>query len=99
MNTPLSIEQRVEILEASLSRTRRLAISLAILLLMFASAAFVRQEDEIRTSKLVLMESEQVEGIALVAGPESSLILQTPAGGEIMRLGGDPLRIIGEDPR
>lgn len=99
MNTQLSIEQRFEILDASLSRTRRLALSLVILLMMFASAAFIRQEDEIRTSKLVLMESEQVEGITLVAGPESSLILQTPAGEEIMRLGGDPLRIIGVGPR
>jgi len=99
VNTQLSIEQRVEILEASLSRTRRLALSLAILLILFASAAFIKQEDEIRTSKLVLMETEQVEGIALVAGPESSLILQTPAGGEIMRLGGDPLRIIRDGPR
>ena len=97
MTTQHSLETRVEALEAALLRTRRFALFLAAVLVFLVSAAFGGQEDEIRTSKLILMEGGVVPGISLVSGPGSSLVLQKPDGTEILRLGGSPLRRIGED--
>jgi hypothetical protein len=91
-----SLEKRVELLESSLRRTRRLALGLTVLLTVFISAAFVMDDDEVRTRKLVLMESEYLQGVTLVAGPHSSLVIQAPTGTEIMRLGGDAARPVGD---
>ena len=97
MDTQPSLEVRVESLEASLNRTRRFALFLAVLLVLFVSAAFGGEKDEIRTSKLILMKAESSGGVSLVAGEDSSLIIQAPDGSEVLRLGGSPLRRVGEE--
>ena len=97
MDTQPSLEMRVESLEASLNRTRRFALFLALCLVIFVSAAFGGEKDELRTSKLILMETEFSPGVSLVAGPGQSLVIQTPDGSEILRLGGNPMRLVGED--
>ena len=97
MDTQPSIEMRIESLETSLNRTRRFSLFLALLLVLFVTSAFGGRKDELRTSKLILMETEFSPGVILVAGPHSSLVIQTPGGSEILRLGGDPVRLVGEE--
>jgi hypothetical protein len=97
MDASSSLEERVETLEAAVLRARRVALSLGALVVVLLAAAFVRQDEEVRTSKLVLLGEESAPGVSLIAGPQASLVILGPEGREIMRLGGDPVRLIGEE--
>jgi hypothetical protein len=96
MDSQASVKRRIEQLEASLRRMRRVIAALVLVLAVGAATAFVAAEDEVKTPKLTLMNGS-VAGVSLVAGSESSLVIQDPTGAEIMRIGGHPLRLIGED--
>jgi hypothetical protein len=91
-----SLDQRVASLEGSLRRTRVLALALGAAWLWLALAGFARQtQEEVVTQRLVLTDAADSAVVVLVAGPESSLVVQTPAGTEVVRLGGPAARRIG----
>ena len=96
MDSQASFERRIEQLEASLRQMRRVVATLFLVLAVGAAMAFVAAEDEVRTPKLTLMNG-LTAGVSMVAGPESSLIIQNAIGTEIMRICGHPARLIGED--
>jgi len=52
-------------------------------------------QELLRTQGLVLTNELDVEMIVLRAGTDGSLVVQTPDGGEIVRLGGPAARRIG----
>jgi len=74
----------------------RVVALLVVMLAAVVVTGFVRAEDEVRTPKLTLLNGA-LDGVSLVAGPESSLIIQNSTGGEVMRLGGHPGRRVGEE--
>ena len=99
MQPQTRIEERVRRLERALSRSRLLALALGLSALLLLSTGWSPwpQEaptGEIRTQRLVLTNELDVEGVVLVAGPQSSLVIRTPGGEEILRLGGSPARPI-----
>jgi hypothetical protein len=66
---------------------------LGLTVVLIAGAAQVPgARDEMTTNRLLLFDGS--DSIALIAGPESSLILETPSGVEVLQLGGPPLRRI-----
>jgi hypothetical protein len=88
-------ETRIQTLETSLRRTRRAAILLGLGVTVLAGAALVPQAaDEVRTGRLVLTSDLGTPAVVIVAGPPGSLIIQTPSGEEVLRLGGPPGRRI-----
>jgi hypothetical protein len=90
------LETRIGSLETSLRRTRILAVALALSFVFAGLTAFAPQsQEEVSTQRLVLTDSAGLAAIALVAGPQSSLIIQSPVGDEVMRIGGSPARRIG----
>jgi len=90
------LEARVASLETSLRRTRRVTITLALSLLLAVVSAFTPQaQEELSTQRLVLTDAQDAPVLALTAGPESSLVLRSPTGEELLRLGGSPARRIG----
>jgi len=97
MNAHPSLDTRVRMLESSLRQTRRLAWGLALILIVVASAAFVADDDEIRTKKLALLQTNGQPGVVLISGSQGNLIIQTPDGQEVMTLGGNPMRPVRED--
>jgi hypothetical protein len=100
-----SLETRIASLERANRRTRLLASALAAGLLLVATAAFtprarallesVQAQEEVATQRLVLQDAAGEPAIVLLAGPESSLVVVTPDGSEVVRLGGPPARPIG----
>ena len=86
---PMStLEVRVEALESSLRRARRLALVLGAALAGITATAMVPQApDQVTTRRLILTDPSS-PGVVLLAGPESSLLIQTPSGQEVLRLGG-----------
>ena len=97
MSTLQALEARVQALEFSLRNTRRIALGLSLLLVTFLSAAFVVPREEIQTEKLILMKSDYLPGVALVAGPMESLVIQGPDGEVLMTLGKPAMRLIGDE--
>jgi hypothetical protein len=96
MSSTRSLDARVASLESALRRTRLLAFCLASAWLWLAVAGFARQaQEQVVTQRLVLTDSADSAVVVLVAGPESSLVVQTPAGAEVIRLGGPAMRRIG----
>jgi hypothetical protein len=90
------LESRIHSLEQSRDRNRRAAWALALLLAVLSAAALVPQtQEELRTQRLVLMRpgtSTADSSTVLVAGPESSLVIQRTDGTEIARIGGPAVR-------
>ena len=95
MDSMTQLEARVRTLETSLGRSRLLAFMLGLAVVLITGAAQVPEEQEaVTTERLVLISGPDSSSVVLVAGPESSLVIQTPAGEEVLRLGGRPLREI-----
>jgi hypothetical protein len=95
LDTLLRLEARVASLETSLSRTRLLASSLGVALALIFAAGFTPQaQEEVSTQRLVLTTEEGTPALTLRAGPRSSLVIQSPTGEEMFRLGGSPARRI-----
>lgn len=99
-----TLEARVSALESSLRRSRRVALLLGAALALVTAAAMVPQAtdqvtrqlisqptDEVTTRRLILTDPSS-PGVVLVPGPASSLIIQTPSGEEVLRLGGPAAR-------
>jgi hypothetical protein len=88
-------------LERSLRRSRWLTAALGLGCLVVAAAAFAPQAQEaqtpeqLTTQRLVLTNAQSVPAVVLVAGPDASLIVQTPEGAEVIRLGGPAARRVG----
>ena len=93
MDSTTQLEARVRILETSLRRSRLLALMLGLTVMLITGAAMVPQaQDEVTTERLVLTNGPDSSSVVLVAGTESSLVIETPTGEELLRLGGSPLR-------
>ncbi len=86
MDSMTQLEARVRTLETSLLRSRLLAFMLGLAVVLMTGAAQVPEAQEaVTTERLVLTNGPDT--VVLVAGPESSLVVQTPAGEEVLRLG------------
>ncbi len=95
MDSTTQLEARVRTLETSLSRSRLFAFVLGLVVVLIAGAAQVPDVQEVvTTERLVLINGPDSSSVVLVAGPESSLVIETPAGEEVLRLGGSPVRPI-----
>ena len=89
------LESRVASLETSLRRSRLVASTLALALLLVVAAAFVPQaQEEVSTRRLVLTDAQDEPVVALTAGQQGSLVIESPTGEELFRLGGSPARRI-----
>lgn len=89
-----TLEARVQILEATLRRARRIALGLGTLAVLMALVAW-RAQDRLETGTLVLTGLAGQPGVVLRAGPAeegASLVLETPEGTQVMRLGGQAAR-------
>ncbi len=94
-----TLEARVRALETSLHHIRRLAMLLGLALVLVAGVAMVpqatdpatppllSQSADVTTGRLILTNPAS-PGVVLLPGPESSLIIQTSSGEEILRIGG-----------
>jgi hypothetical protein len=98
MDPMTQLEARVRTLETSLSRSRLLAFMLGLLVVLIVGAAQVPEAQEaqevVTTERLVLTNGPDSTSVVLVAGQESSLVIETPAGVEVMRIGGSAVREI-----
>ncbi len=93
MNPMTRLEGRVHRLETSLRRSRLLAFILGLAVVLITGAAQVPDaQEEVTTERLVLTNGPDSSAVVLVAGLESSLVIQTLDGEEVMRLGGPALR-------
>lgn len=89
------LESRVASLETSLRHSRLVASSLALALLLVVAAAFVPQaQEEVSTRRLVLTDAQDQPLVALTAGQQGALVIESPTGEELFRLGGSPARRI-----
>ena len=102
MDSMATLEARVHRLESSLRRSHRVALLLGLALTLITAAAMVPQATDRVTGQLLSQAQEQVttrrivltngaadpSGVVLVAGPQSSLVIQKPDGEEVLRLGG-----------
>ena len=59
------------------------------------TAPTAQAQELLRAPGIVLTDAADIEMIVLRAGSDGSLIVETPNGAEIMRLGGEPARHIG----
>ena len=50
--------------------------------------------NQVNAGRLVLTDAAGAPAVVIVAGPESSVVIQTPTGQEVLRLGGPPGRHI-----
>ena len=98
MDSMTQLEARVRKLETSLRRSRLLTFMLGLAVVLIVGAAQVPEAQEaqevVTTERLVLTNGPDSSSVVLVAGPESSLVIETPAGREMLRLGGAALRQI-----
>jgi hypothetical protein len=88
------LEARVDRLEGALRRSRRVAVALAAALALVVLVAW-RAEDKVETETLVLTGASGLPAAVLRAGPPgdgASLILETPGGRQVMRLGAPSVR-------
>ena len=84
-------------LERSLRRSRQLALTFVLGIALIVAAAMVPQAQEyaVTTERLILNNAPDSSAIVLLAGPESSLVIQTLTGEEVLRIGGPAVRRIG----
>ena len=95
MDSMTQLEARVRTLETSLHRRRLLAFMLGLAVAFIAGATQVPDvQDVVTTERLVLTNGPDNSSVVLVAGPESSLVIETLAGEEVLRLGGPAARQI-----
>ena len=95
-DTPSELELRVHDLERSLRGSRRFVALLgSVVTILVLSAMLPQERDELQGPRLVLTDAAGAPAVVLLAGPESSLLIETPAGQEVLRLGGPPMRRIG----
>ncbi len=96
MDSMTQLEARVRTLETSLRRSRLLAFVLGLAVVLITSVALVpRTQVVVSAERLVLTNGPDSSSVVLLAGPESSLVIETPAGEEVLRLGGQAGRRIG----
>ncbi len=96
MDSMTQLEGRVRTLETSLRRSRLLAFVLGLAVVLISGAAMVPAEQVVVSAeRLVLTNGPDSSSVVLLAGPESSLVIETPAGVEVMRIGGPGGRRIG----
>ena len=89
------LEARVASLETSLRRSRLVARSLSLMFILAVATAFtVQTPEELSTRRLVLTDAQDAPVVALVAGPQGGLVIESPTGEELFRLGGSPARRI-----
>ncbi len=95
-DTPSELQLRVHDLERSLRGSRRFVALLgSVVTILVLSAMLPQERDELRGPRLVLTDTAGAPAVVLLAGPGSSLLIETPAGQEVLRLGGPPMRRIG----
>ena len=98
MDSMTQLEARVRTLETSLHRSRLLAFTLGLAVVFIVGAVQVPEAQEVQavvtTERLVLTNGPDSAPVVLVAGPESSLVIETPDGEEVLRLGGPAARRI-----
>ncbi len=92
MDSMAQLEGRVRTLETSLRGSRLLAFVLGLAVVLITGAAIT--QEVVTTERLVLTNGPDSSSVVLVAGPESSLVIETPAGEEMIRLGGPAVRPI-----
>jgi len=93
MDSITQLDARVRTLETSLHRSRLLAFMLGLAVVFVVGAAQVPEAQEVvTTERLVLTNGPDASSVVLVAGPESSLVIETPDGEEVLRLGGPAAR-------
>lgn len=59
-----------------------------------APATAPQVANQVNAGRLVLTDAAGAPAVVIVAGPESSVVIQTPTGEEVLRLGGPPGRHI-----
>ena len=90
------LESRIDRLEQTVRRSRTLSAVLgSIVAILVLSAMLPQERDELKGNRLVLTDGEGEPSVVLVAGPQSSLLIETPEGREVLRLGGPAVRRIG----
>ena len=55
---------------------------------LMGAAQVPEPQEAVTTNRLVLINGPDSSSVVLVAGPESSLVIETPAGEEVLRIGG-----------
>jgi hypothetical protein len=50
--------------------------------------------DQVSAGRLILTDAAGAPAVVILAGPDASVVIQTPAGDEVLRLGGHPARRI-----
>ena len=96
IHTTPELESRIDQLERTVRRSRTLSALLgSVIAILVLSAMLPQERDELKGNRLVLTDSEGEPSVVLVAGPESSLLIETPGGQEVLRLGGPAIRRIG----
>lgn len=96
MNDVWGLERRMARVERSLRRSRVAGATLAIALVLTSIVAMAPQQEpqELTLARLLLANVEDTSMVMLVAGPESSLVIQKPNGEEIARIGGPAARLV-----
>jgi hypothetical protein len=90
------LESRIDRLEHTVRRSRTLSAILGSVVAILVLGAMLPQEtDELKGTRLVLTDADGEPSVVLLAGPESSLLVETPEGREVLRLGGPAVRRIG----
>lgn len=90
------LETRVAGLEDALRRARRAAVALGALVVLLVLGAW-RAEDKVETRTLVLTGDSGLPAAVLRAGPAeegASLILETPQGVQVLKLGTPSVRLV-----
>lgn len=62
--------------------------------MLLEPAAAPQVANQVNAGRLVLTDAAGAPAVVIVAGPESSVVIQTPTGEEVLRLGGPPGRHI-----
>ena len=101
MDAQTSLEARVDSLERSLRRSRRAVAALGLAVLIAVASAFAQAtpteqaQEQVATQRLAL--TDEMGGALVVrrGGTDGSLVVATPDGREVVRLGGPAARRIG----
>ena len=93
MDSFAHLESRINSLERSLRRSRMVLAASLLLAFLFVGLGMTRQaQEEVRAARLVLTTPMDSIGVVLQAGPQSSLLVLTSEGEQVVRLGGPPIR-------
>jgi hypothetical protein len=91
MGATSGLESRIRSLEASRDHCRTAAWGLGLIVaIMSAMAMMPSPPQELAAERIVLTQDSA--SVVLVPGPGSSLVIQTPEGEEVARIGGPAAR-------